>query len=105
MDIQLSMLPRTFPAFPDREEFKMHASMEAAGEVGGDFYDFIFVDDDHLCLCVGDVCGKGVPASLFMAISKVLIRLGASADFLMDAVAYKRGVGKNVITLVKQLER
>jgi DNA-binding response OmpR family regulator len=79
-DIQLSMLPRTFPAFPDREEFKLHASMEAAREVGGDFYDFFFVDDDHLCLCVGDVSGKGVPASLFMAISKVLIRLGASAE-------------------------
>jgi sigma-B regulation protein RsbU (phosphoserine phosphatase) len=79
-DIQLSMLPSTFPAYPDREEFKLHASMEAAREVGGDFYDFFFVDDDHLCLCVGDVSGKGVPASLFMAISKVLIRLGASAE-------------------------
>jgi sigma-B regulation protein RsbU (phosphoserine phosphatase) len=79
-DIQLSMLPRTFPAFPERSEFKLHASMEAAREVGGDFYDFFFVDEDHLCLCVGDVSGKGVPASLFMAISKVLIRLGAGAE-------------------------
>jgi sigma-B regulation protein RsbU (phosphoserine phosphatase) len=80
-DIQLSMLPRSFPAFPDHDEFSLSATMEASREVGGDFYDFFFVDDDRLCLCIGDVSGKGVPASLFMAISKVLIRLGAGDDF------------------------
>jgi sigma-B regulation protein RsbU (phosphoserine phosphatase) len=80
-DIQLSMLPQDFPAFPDHEEFSLHAAMHAAREVGGDLYDFFFIDEDHLCLCVGDVSGKGVPASLFMAISKVLIRSRATDDF------------------------
>jgi sigma-B regulation protein RsbU (phosphoserine phosphatase) len=58
----------------------LHASMEAAREVGGDFYDFFFIDEDHLCVCIGDVSGKGVPAALFMAISKALIRSRAKND-------------------------
>ena len=79
-DIQLSMLPQHFPAFPDHTEFKLHASMRAAREVGGDFYDYFFIDEHHLCLCVGDVSGKGVPAALFMAISKAMIKSRAIGD-------------------------
>ncbi len=79
-DIQLSMLPQEFPAFPNHKEFKLYASMQAAREVGGDFYDYFFIDEDHLCLCVGDVSGKGVPAALFMAISKALIKSRAADD-------------------------
>lgn len=79
-NIQLSMLPQDFPAYPDHDEFLLHASMEAAREVGGDFYDFFFIDEDNLCVCIGDVSGKGVPAALFMAISKALIRSRAKND-------------------------
>ena len=73
-DIQASMLPRIFPAFPDVDEFEMFASMEPAKEVGGDFYDFFMIDEYHVALVVADVSGKGVPAALFMAISKSMIR-------------------------------
>ncbi|MBO6132952.1 MAG: SpoIIE family protein phosphatase [Lachnospiraceae bacterium] len=73
-DIQAQMLPRTFPAFPDRYEFRLYASMNPAKEVGGDFYDFFLVDDDHLALVMADVSGKGVPAALFMVIAKTIIK-------------------------------
>jgi sigma-B regulation protein RsbU (phosphoserine phosphatase) len=73
-DIQSSMLPRTFPPFPRRPEFEIFAMMEPAKEVGGDFYDFFFVDENRLCVLVGDVSSKGVPAALFMAISKALLK-------------------------------
>jgi len=72
--IQADMLPRIFPPFPEREEFALYASMVPAKEVGGDFYDFFLVDEDHLALVIADVSGKGVPAALFMAIAKTLIR-------------------------------
>ncbi len=72
--IQADMLPRTFPAYPDFKEFSIHASMDPAKEVGGDFYDFFFVDKDHLALVVADVSGKGVPAALFMVIAKTIIK-------------------------------
>ena len=72
-EIQMSMLPLTFPAFPDRPEFDIHASMDPAKEVGGDFYDFFLIDDDHLALVIADVSGKGVPAALFMMSSKIYI--------------------------------
>ncbi len=72
--IQADMLPRIFPAFPGREEFDLYASMNPAKEVGGDFYDFFLVDDDHLCMVMADVSGKGVPAALFMVIAKTLIK-------------------------------
>jgi len=72
--IQADMLPRVFPAFPQRGEFDLYASMEPAKEVGGDFYDFFLVDDDHLALVVADVSGKGVPAALFMMISKTVLK-------------------------------
>ncbi len=72
--IQADMLPKKFPAFPDRKEFDIYASMNPAKEVGGDFYDFFLVDDDHLAIVMADVSGKGVPAALFMAIAKTLIK-------------------------------
>lgn len=72
--IQADMLPRIFPAFPDRPEFDVYASMDPAKEVGGDFYDFFLVDSDHLAVVVADVSGKGVPAALFMVIAKTLIK-------------------------------
>ena len=72
--IQADMLPRIFPAFPERPEFDIYASMTPAKEVGGDFYDFFLVDDDHLAVVIADVSGKGVPAALFMVIAKTLIK-------------------------------
>ena len=75
--IQLSALPSVFPAFPDRKEFDIYASMTPAKEVGGDFYDFFLVDDNHLCLVMADVSGKGVPAALFMMASKIIIEHNA----------------------------
>ena len=71
--IQTGMLPNIFPPFPDRKEFDLHASMDTAKEVGGDFYDFFFLDDDHLALVIADVSGKGIPAALTMMASKILI--------------------------------
>ncbi|HKX50629.1 MAG TPA: SpoIIE family protein phosphatase [Candidatus Binatia bacterium] len=76
-DIQMSMVPKIFPPFPERSEFDIFATLVPAKEVGGDLYDFFFIDDDHLCFAVGDVSGKGVPASLFMAVTKTLFRATA----------------------------
>ena len=73
-EIQASQLPRLFPPFPQRSEFDIFASMTPAKEVGGDFYDFFLVDDDHIALVMADVSGKGVPAALFMMVSRVLIK-------------------------------
>ena len=72
--IQKSMLPCIFPAFPERKEFDVYATMNPAKEVGGDFYDFFMVDDTHLAVVMADVSGKGVPAALFMVIGKTLIK-------------------------------
>ncbi len=72
--IQASMLPCIFPAFPERKEFDIYATMQPAKEVGGDFYDFFLIDSDHLALVIADVSGKGVPAALFMVITKTLIK-------------------------------
>lgn len=72
--IQASMLPCIFPAFPDIQEIDIYASMTPAKEVGGDFYDFFLVDDTHLAVVMADVSGKGVPAALFMVIAKTLIK-------------------------------
>ena len=72
--IQTDLLPSTFPAFPERKEFDIYASMDPAREVGGDFYDFFFIDEQHLALVIGDVSGKGIPAALFMMEAKTLIK-------------------------------
>ena len=80
-EIQASMLPSIFPAFPNREEFDLYASMDPAKEVGGDFYDFFMVDEDHLGIVIADVSGKGVPAALFMMISKTVVQNFAMLGF------------------------
>ena len=72
--IQSDMLPSIFPPFPNKKEFELYALMDPAKEVGGDFYDFFLVDDNHIALVMADVCGKGVPAALFMVIAKTLIK-------------------------------
>ncbi|MGD9536710.1 MAG: CHASE2 domain-containing protein [Alphaproteobacteria bacterium] len=72
--IQLGILPRRFPAFPERRDFDVHAMLEPASAVGGDLYDFALIDDDHLFFVIGDVSGKGVQAALFMAITKALYK-------------------------------
>ena len=78
--IQSNYLPKIFPPFPDRHEFDLYASMTPARAVGGDLYDFFLIDDDHLCLVIGDVSGKGVPASLFMMLSSALIHHVATKE-------------------------
>ena len=88
--IQSGMLPHEFPPFPDRKEFDIFASMNPAKEVGGDFYDYFFVDDDHLCLVMADVSGKGVPAALFMMVSKAILQsvggmCASAADIMSKA--------------------
>jgi serine phosphatase RsbU (regulator of sigma subunit) len=75
--IQRSILPSAFPDFPIRTEFRLHAEMAPAREIGGDLYDFFLIDNDHLGLVIGDVSGKGVPAALFMAVSRTLLRATA----------------------------
>ena len=87
--IQNDVLPNSFPAFPDRTEFSLYASMSAARKVGGDFYDFFFVDQDHLALVIADVSGKGVGAALFMMLARTLIKTrtlmgGSPSEILAD---------------------
>lgn len=79
-DIQRSMLPRVFPAFPDRKELELYAVLEPALEIGGDLYDFFLVDDHRLCFVIGDVSGNGVPAALFMAMTKIMVKTRAASD-------------------------
>ena len=78
-DIQMGMIPRIFPAFPERDDIDIYASMTPAKEVGGDLYDF-FIQNNKLYFCVGDVSGKGVPASLFMAVTRNLFRVVAQQE-------------------------
>ena len=78
--IQADMLPNIFPPFPDRKEFEIYGSMDPAKAVGGDFYDFFLVDDDHLAMVIADVSGKGIPAALFMMISKIMVQDIAKTD-------------------------
>lgn len=85
-DIQMSIIPRSFPAYPERSEFELHALLEPAREVGGDFYDFFFIDDERLFMVVGDVSGKGVPASLFMAVTRTLLRSKAQQSHRPDEI-------------------
>ena len=89
-NIQRSALPHIFPPFPDRNEFELYASMDPAKEVGGDFYDFFFIDDDNLCMVIADVSGKGIPGALFMMISKAILNnaalFGGSPSNIMTMV-------------------
>ncbi len=75
--IQMSMVPKVFPEVANCQ---IHAIVEPAREVGGDFYDAFFINDQHICICIGDVAGKGVPAALFMAMTKTLIKSRATTD-------------------------
>ena len=88
--IQADMLPNIFPAFPEREEFDIYATMTPAKEVGGDFYDFFLIDNDHLGMVMADVSGKGVPAALFMMMSKILVNnfamMGSSPAKVLEQV-------------------
>lgn len=111
-EIQASVLPSTFPAFPDREEFDLYASMVPAREVGGDFYDFFMIDDDHLGIVIADVSDKGVPAALFMMTSKTVIqnyvKLGISAAEALyktnDALCYQNKTNMFVTAWIGILE-
>jgi sigma-B regulation protein RsbU (phosphoserine phosphatase) len=85
-DIQMGLLPLIFPAFPTRSEFSIFASLIPAREVGGDFYDFYFLDEHHLCFVVGDVSGKGAPGALLMAVSKTLSKSRAMDDFSPSSI-------------------
>ena len=110
--IQASMLPHHFPPFPERNEFDIYAVMKPAREVGGDFYDFFLIDNDHLGLVMADVSGKGIPAALFMMISKTILQscamLGRSpADILAktnDALCYNNQVDMFVTVWLGILE-
>ena len=89
-EIQKGMLPGIFPPYPERSEFDLYASMDPAKEVGGDFYDFFLIDHDHLAMVMADVSGKGIPAALFMMVSKTILKnnamLGKSpAEILVSA--------------------
>lgn len=72
--IQMELVPKTFPPFPDRDDFELYAMMTPAREVGGDFYDFMMPDPDHLWIVIGDVSGKGIAAALFMAVTRTFLR-------------------------------
>lgn len=89
-NIQTDMLPNVFPAFPQIQEFDIFASMDPAKEVGGDFYDFFLIDEDHVALVVADVAGKGVPAALFMMMTKIMINtyamMGISPKEVLERV-------------------
>ena len=86
--LQAAFVPHTFPPFPNREEFDIYAVMNPAREVGGDFYDFFLIDDDHLCLVMADVSGKGIPGALFMMVSKIILQscamLGRSSAEILN---------------------
>lgn len=89
-EIQMGMIPKIFPPFPNIQEIDLYAMLEPAKEVGGDLYDFFMIDDTHLCFAIGDVSGKGVPASLFMAVTRTLLRSVApkqhSPSFIINSL-------------------
>ncbi len=79
-DIQQGIIPKIFPPFPERDDIDLFAVLDPARDVGGDLYDFFFIDDHKICFAIGDVSGKGVPASLFMAITRTLLRSKATKN-------------------------
>ncbi len=92
-EIQQSLLPRTFPPFPEHNEFSLYAGVQPAKEVAGDFFDFFFVDEDTLTLIVGDVSGKSVPAAMFMVLSRTLLRTICSHEKdLAKAIGYANNI-------------
>jgi len=87
--IQMSFLPKNFPPFPENVEFDIYATLVSAKEVGGDLYDFFLLDEDHLFFSIGDVSGKGVPAALFMAAAKTLMKGTANREMTPAEVLSK----------------
>lgn len=88
-DIQMGFIPKIFPPYPNRSEFEIYASIEPAREVGGDFYDFYFISNDKLFFLIGDVSDKGVPASLFMAVTKTLIKAVVDVNKPLGEIVYR----------------
>jgi sigma-B regulation protein RsbU (phosphoserine phosphatase) len=103
-DIQMNIMPADFPPFPDKPEIDIHAILKPAKEVGGDFYDFFFINSDQLCLVVGDVSGKGVPAALFMSMVITYIRSIAKVfdkpDLILNNVNREVSRGNDSCTFV-----
>ena len=103
-DIQMNIMPAEFPPFPDKPEIDIHAILKPAREVGGDFYDFFFISSDRLCLVVGDVSGKGVPAALFMSMVITYIRSIAKVfdkpDLILNDVNREVSRGNDSCTFV-----
>jgi len=93
-DIQQGMIPKIFPPFPDREDIDIYALLEPARQVGGDFYDFFFLDDETLCFAIGDVSDKGVPASLMMAMTITLFR--AKSDISMEISEIVSSINRDI---------
>ncbi len=87
--IQISALPNVFPPYPDHDEFEIYATMDTAKEVGGDFYDFFFIDPEHFAFLIADVSGKGIPAALFMMTSKTLIKNLAKTGLTPEEIVTK----------------
>jgi serine phosphatase RsbU (regulator of sigma subunit) len=101
--IQMGLLPHQFPAFPDRKEIDLYARIEPARDVGGDLFDFLLIDRARLFFMIGDVSGKGIPAALFMAMTKEVvrdaaIRHGAALDRLLAEANRKIGAASNDMT-------
>ena len=88
-NIQMSMLPLTFPRFPEHKDIDVWAKLRPAREVGGDFYDFFFIDEKHFAFVIADVSGKGAPAALFMAVTKTLLKAN-SQDVLSPSISLER---------------
>lgn len=88
-DIQMSMVPKTFPPFPHLPEFDVFALLRPAREVGGDLYDFFFIDNDHICFAIGDVSGKGVPAALFMAVTRTMLKSLINKETPLDKSMFR----------------
>ncbi|HOE15794.1 MAG TPA: SpoIIE family protein phosphatase [Syntrophorhabdaceae bacterium] len=103
-DIQMSILPKKFPPYPERKEFDIYATIKPAREIGGDFYDFFFIDDEQLCFVIADVSGKGIPAALFMALTKTLIKakstMGLTTDKIISRVNEDLCIGNDMSMFV-----
>ena len=87
-EIQQSIIPRRFPPFPERKDFELFASMNAAKSVGGDFYDFFLIDEDHLGIVMADVSDKGIPAAIYMAVSRTIVHASAIKEMSPEECLY-----------------
>ncbi|HNX01052.1 MAG TPA: SpoIIE family protein phosphatase [Candidatus Cloacimonadota bacterium] len=100
-DIQMSIVPRTFPPFPDRHELELYALLEPARAVGGDWYDYFFTNEDHLCFAIGDVSGKGVPAAILMAVIRTYLRAKATSlvhvEEIMNAINVEASINNDYL--------